>query len=371
MRYFFVLFVLLVVSCNEKKIKDIDSEPSSNFKSVDLDKQILEPIYSGCGYNYKLSESDIIFYPPAPREIDQIKSLLSYTGIPMNFDIFSADINNAAAIFYDNKRYIVYDRKFFYNVDRLSNSYWSSMSILAHEIGHHLSGHTLILNSGGKDSHKTELEADKFSGFLLFKMGATIEESCLAIDIFGTLYDTESHPSKIRRIQAIKEGWGEALKASYESAVPPSPTDENGNNQFTWQEEFFMEDLIFPEAISAPNFGDYIRSMPRPTIEGIIIKVDKSDPSGGGYAETFDREPSIFNYELTVQITNGTGNVNFDDRPIGSREKFYILEYASEMSLYSIKSLEALIVPGRKIQFQPFFFGYGAEQMIYIKRMDR
>lgn len=47
------------------------------------------------------------------------------------------------------------------SVKLLTVNDFSQWSIHAHEIGHHLSGHTLT--SGG-DRHQQELEADEFSG---------------------------------------------------------------------------------------------------------------------------------------------------------------------------------------------------------------
>ena len=38
-------------------------------------------------------------------------------------------------------RYIFYNREFMSEINSNTN-YWSNMSILAHEIGHHINGHT-------------------------------------------------------------------------------------------------------------------------------------------------------------------------------------------------------------------------------------
>ena len=93
-------------------------------------------------------------------------------------------VPNAAAIIVMGqdgipKRVIAYNRQFMQDVARTTgDSDWSGTSILAHEIGHHLSGHTLL---PGGSKPPIELEADKFSGFVLFKMGATLPEAEKAI----------------------------------------------------------------------------------------------------------------------------------------------------------------------------------------------
>src|SRR5690606_38431116 len=92
----------------------------------------------GCGYNYTAEEENIIIQTPRPRELHQINAILKFSGLGANFEIYSASINNAMATVIDNKRYILYDPELLSSTDIKSGNYWSSMSILAHEIGHHL-----------------------------------------------------------------------------------------------------------------------------------------------------------------------------------------------------------------------------------------
>lgn len=365
-----ILISMVLLACknsNEKIEKEV-------LKNTEIEIPIngnsgkIKNLYVGCGYNYKLDKSDIILNEPTNREIEQIKNLLTYSGIPMNFEVYSADISNAAAIIIDNKRYIIFDPKLFLFTDKLSNTYWSSMSILAHEIGHHLSGHTLL---HGNDSHKSELEADKYSGFLLYKMGASLNEATISIKLLASEVDSESHPAKSKRISAIENGWNEASQQRYESAIPPPPADENGNGKFWGQDEFTIEDLIYPEAIVSNGYGFNVDQDNAPQIDGIIIDVTRSDPSGGHYAQIFNKESSNFNLEITVQLTSISHSQYGEKRKVGDREKFCIMEYWSEMNNIGISSLEAIVVPGRKIRFKPYYFGYGMSQIFYLKKLNR
>lgn len=122
------------------------------------------------------------------------------------------NINNAVAkVIKDEKgksiRYILYDNAFFDRIEEKAQSDWSSISILAHEIGHHLSGHAL-LNMGS--THEFEIEADTFSGFVLAKMGATKEEAQSAIQTLRYEKATHTHPAKADRLKAIADGWDTA-----------------------------------------------------------------------------------------------------------------------------------------------------------------
>ena len=144
-----------------------------------------------------------------------VDKILDAVGLFRNFVIQECpDINNAVAkvieISEDYKeRYILYDNSFFSSMDEKAATDWASMSILAHEIGHHLNGHSL--NKEGSN-HKFELEADYFSGSALAKLGATLEEAQSAIATFRYDKATRTHPAKIDRLAAIEKGWKSASK---------------------------------------------------------------------------------------------------------------------------------------------------------------
>ena len=91
------------------------------------------------------------------------------------------NINNAVATSFKGIRYILYDRDFMDSLDNGSN--WGNLFILAHEVGHHINGHSLDLVLYAADAVESvslsqsriqELEADEFAGFVLAKLGGPI-----------------------------------------------------------------------------------------------------------------------------------------------------------------------------------------------------
>ncbi|AOW20333.1 energy transducer TonB [Urechidicola croceus] len=139
-----------------------------------------------------------------------VDRILSKIGLFRNFIVQECpDINNAVAKNVKSKtgetlRYILYDNEFFNNIDNKASNNWASISILAHEIAHHLNGHAL--NNKGSN-HKFELEADYSSGFYLAKMGATLQEAQSAINTLRYEKATHTHPAKLDRLNSIKKGW--------------------------------------------------------------------------------------------------------------------------------------------------------------------
>jgi hypothetical protein len=140
--------------------------------------------------------------------LNYLDSIMKLISLPKNFTIGSAkSIDNACAyiggIAFD-KRYIIYNTAYFEKVINTTETRFSVMSILAHEIGHHLSGHTL---NPRKSNSNSELEADKFSGYILGCLGADSAATTITLDKFVSEEESETHPSKSNRKVAIMEGW--------------------------------------------------------------------------------------------------------------------------------------------------------------------
>ncbi|MEX0595733.1 MAG: hypothetical protein WD512_04465 [Candidatus Paceibacterota bacterium] len=179
-----------------------------------------------CAYKEYLTELDIqkacgfSSYMSNQKAEQVVDKILSNVGLFRNFIIKECPhISNAAAASVKTSlggfdRYIIYDKAFLDKVSGITGTDWSAISILAHEIGHHLNGHTLM---SGINNHEAELQADEFSGFVLAKMGASLDEALSAINEYGTINSTSSHPNKFLRIQAISKGWNIAFSGGLNS----------------------------------------------------------------------------------------------------------------------------------------------------------
>ena len=93
------------------------------------------------------------------------------------------------------------------------------MSVLAHEMGHHYYNH--VVNSSGSTPPK-EIEADAFSGYVMAKLGATLQQSIAAMQAIASDRASASHPAKQSRLNAITQGWNSANSGT--ATNPPDPT---------------------------------------------------------------------------------------------------------------------------------------------------
>lgn len=133
-----------------------------------------------------------------------VRSVLAAMGLPLRFEVRAAAVGNAAAVLQpDGSRLILYNTLFIDEIRARTGRYWSLISIMAHEIGHHLAFH-LATNI---EDHEAELEADYFSGYILAKMGAELDDALAAMNALAADEPTKTHPAKKERLQAIAAGW--------------------------------------------------------------------------------------------------------------------------------------------------------------------
>lgn len=148
-------------------------------------------------------------FAPDYKTEDMINRIVAYSGLRQNFNVVASNVPNAAAITRSGERYLLYNQEFMSTATQKTHTYWAAISIMAHEIGHHLQGHTL---DGSGSRPEKEIEADEYSGFILQKMGASLEEAQAVINIFGSNEGSTTHPPKESRLRAIRAGWTRSLE---------------------------------------------------------------------------------------------------------------------------------------------------------------
>ena len=153
---------------------------------------------------------------------EALNQITDVVGISPNFRLIPCNgvTTNASAFTFNGNRYIFYNSFWMKNLSYDND--WAGISVLAHEVGHHVQGHTkdLFLYLSGSAAGRSlaerrtlELEADEFSGFVLAKLGASLNEATYAIRVGlpWTEVDTYStHPASRKRLAAIKKGYKKA-----------------------------------------------------------------------------------------------------------------------------------------------------------------
>ena len=151
--------------------------------------------------------TDLPFFDNSEDAEKIVTSIMNVMGLESNFKIKEAHVANVEARIRHHQRYILFNPDFVNQVNRVTQNKWASIFILAHEVGHHLEGHTLLDISSRPD---IELEADQFAGFVLYKMGASLKQAQLAMYYIANVDASKTHPGRADRLLAIQKGWDNA-----------------------------------------------------------------------------------------------------------------------------------------------------------------
>lgn len=166
-----------------------------------------------CGLQKPLTIETVENMRPARPEAERIIHwICDLIGVRPNFELLAADFkhrNIAMAATRVDQRYVVYDDKWFlFEENKVS---WYTVYVFAHEIGHHIHGHTFGFNP---DRHQGELDADRFGGWVVARLGGGLDQ---ALSFMPSLSEQggKTHPPRNLRIQATREGWLAGSAAIY------------------------------------------------------------------------------------------------------------------------------------------------------------
>jgi len=142
---------------------------------------------------------------------ENLRDIMSEIGLSQsNFTIKTCNsINNAAAIIYEGERELLIDERYLSQINNSSNKSFN-IFVLAHEIGHHLNGHTLKI-SDNITSRQQELEADYFAGFVIKKLSGGIQDISKSLkNLPHPKENIGTHPILQDRILSAENGFKDA-----------------------------------------------------------------------------------------------------------------------------------------------------------------
>lgn len=150
--------------------------------------------------------------PAFDSEVQGIfRDILNLSGLGLDIHIRRGNVPTAKAVICDlsgnEERYIIYNPQYVSAVNKISGSRWGAYIIMAHEIGHHLRGHTLQQT---ESKPTTELEADQFAGFILYKLNVTLIEIRNIVPRIMKDVSSDNYPRRTERLAAIEQGWKNA-----------------------------------------------------------------------------------------------------------------------------------------------------------------
>lgn len=279
-----------------------------------------------CSYYGETITGDITAYESGKTADKVVKDIMSVIGLKSNFELRAANVPNAAAVIVKSKRYILYNPDFMDKINSATGNKWAAISILAHEIGHHLNGHTLD-KVGSRP--QTELEADEFSGFVLRKMGASLEEAQSAMALIASMKGSHTHPAKNDRLAYIANGWNSASEGERATAV--------------------AENNVKPVAPKQPVIAQKTSVVKKPATQRPVTVQKPVAARNGQAVKQSSRQQKI--QASASSNKNVVSDAHFDANPHG---KYYLtskgnLVQVANDKVYLIASLEKSDRPGYKL----------------------
>lgn len=162
----------------------------------------------GCAFNTSSKDVDLYTFEPSEEAERIVSEICNAMGVSPNFDVRSSNVENALATTDGPRRIILYSTIFLKKFNEDARTRWAAYSVMAHEIGHHFSGHDFSEPNPGKRK-QMELEADRFSGAALRLLGADLDEAKAGIETFALQVEQAKHPSAKARQEALANGWNQ------------------------------------------------------------------------------------------------------------------------------------------------------------------
>jgi hypothetical protein len=223
-----------------------------------------------------------------------LKNMLDSIKWKENFNVREQNgIQNAYATIINKVRWIIYDNNFLEDLDSYTSTKWASVSVLAHEMGHHYYNHVI---SGSGSTPPKEIEADAFSGYVMEKLGASLQQSVAAMQAIASDQASSTHPGKKDRVDAIIRGWNSA-KTNTTGTTPANPNTSNNPGHV----------VTNPSNPNIPNPGNQTNTDPSkdPTWIALTIQSNRNETvllsdDGRNYqeAEIKAGEPFVFKFEI-------------------------------------------------------------------------
>ena len=150
-----------------------------------------------CIFSGGIMDNELYRFNDDSQVPEWVEEILATTGETRHFDMLEASVENVSAVVDGERRYLLYSLDFVEKATRIE-----VYGALAHEIAHHVNGHTL------RPEHRVreEYEADFFMGYFLSKKGFTQEDVRAFVRSLPSSYAEQN----AKRLQASLDGYGKA-----------------------------------------------------------------------------------------------------------------------------------------------------------------
>ena len=160
---------------------------------------------------------------------DIVKDILKTAGLKQNFLLRTANCKDLIAGTSGETRYLLYNSAFMNEIQQKKPWAWIELGVLVHAIGHHLVGHDFQLQDE-RERKKEELEVDRFTGMMLYKLGGSERECNKYINYLGSIKQSEAYPPFKARMEAVRDGWLSVKNMDIANTTIGDPDNKKNDN---------------------------------------------------------------------------------------------------------------------------------------------
>jgi len=177
-----------------------------------------------CLFDSDEMKESLYTFPPDKRSLNLFNELLAKSGKQLRVKIRAANVPQVGAAEHGNERLLLYNQFVLEQFEKEDTKNWQVLAVIAHQIGHHANNHAFVL----EDRMRTEIEieADRFAGYLLFRLGAAISDIEALHKFLDSQHQNPRFPLPRVRLDAFIEGWHDG-KAEQGGALAFDIPEEN------------------------------------------------------------------------------------------------------------------------------------------------
>jgi len=154
-----------------------------------------------------------------------VSNMLQSLGVKKNVPVFIGSVPGVAAVTFDRQAAIVYNPDYLRSVyEKTDKNKWAVIFLLAHELGHHVD---LDIFKDGGTTPRDELRADFFSGWMMRRLGASLDGALAAVRAEKSTDKAAARKAIETRIKQITDGYKEAEP---KTAADPAYRSQNPKN---------------------------------------------------------------------------------------------------------------------------------------------
>jgi hypothetical protein len=205
-----------------------------------------------CLFDSDHFDESLYVFPPDKQALNMFQEMLAKSGKDLHVVVKAANVPEVAAAENGNERLLLYNQFVLDRFQKEGRQDWRLSMLIAHQIGHHASNHSLTLEP--RMRVEIELEADRFGGYLLYQLGATLGNIEGLEEFFQNTHQSAAFPDAHARFKAAIEGWHDG-RAEQGGGQGFDPGDDNIPKFPSWPPPQASANMDIPRDLLLKNIS--------------------------------------------------------------------------------------------------------------------